>query len=282
MNHPKQHTLWLLAAIAAPIAHFSGSGWLTGAITALLVLPLTLLPRHWELPKPIAILQILWFGVVAGDLLPGSAAYWPSDNLIVVPLTILALAALTDHHAAPRIGAVLALCMALLSVPVWISAASRIEPEWLTPTLKPWSPGLTLTLLLPMLPAAGTEQRGRRATGAALLTIVLCALVQGTVGSIEAEDPFYQTARTLSHMEPVVASALTLGWYALTCFLLQNAGTIAKSSGLKPQTARILASASAAIAIFLPCKPNGTLVIAITVLLWLILPLHARPEGAPD
>ena len=47
-NTPKQHTLWLLAAIAAPAAHFSGSGWFVTALTALAVLPLMLLPKSWE------------------------------------------------------------------------------------------------------------------------------------------------------------------------------------------------------------------------------------------
>ena len=109
-NTPKQHTLWLLAAIAAPAAHFSGSGWLTAVLAAFIVLPLSLLPKDWsDMHKPLAIIQIGWLGAVAGSLLTESSAYWPSDNHWAVPLTILALAAWTGTAAAPRIGAVIAL-----------------------------------------------------------------------------------------------------------------------------------------------------------------------------
>lgn len=278
MNHPKQHTLWLLAALAAPIAHLSGTGWLTAALTALAILPLSLVPRSWEdIPKPLAYLEAIWLGVVAGLLLPASAANWPSDNTRVVPLTILALAIFTNTAAAPRIGSVLAFCMALLAISVGISAAQRIEPEWLAPTLSPWSPGLTLILLLPALPAAG--DRKRRIPYAALLTIAMTILTQGVLSpqvAAAVPDPFYQTARTLGHLEPVTAAGLTLGWYALTCFLLQNAAAIAKSNGIKPKTATTLAAAAAAIAILIPWQPNKILITAFTALLWLIVPLTRK------
>lgn len=278
MNHPKQHTLWLLAALAAPIAHLSGTGWLTAALTALAILPLSLIPRTWEdLPKSLAYLEILWLGITAGLLLPASAANWPSDNTHVVPLTILLLAVFTNAAAAPRIGAVLAFCMALLAIPVGIAASSHIEPEWLTPTISPWSPGLVLILLLPALPAAG--DRKRRIPYAALLTIVITALTQGTLSpqvAAKVPDPIYQTARTLGHLEPVTAAGLTLGWYALTCFLLQNTASIAKSGDIKPKTAITLATATAALTILIPLQPNKTLITAITILLWLLTPLTSK------
>ena len=92
----KQHTLWLLAALAAPIAHYSGSGWLMSGLAALAVLPLTRIPKSWEgLTRGMAFAQILWLGLVAGLLLPGSAACWPSEQDKAVPLTLLTLAALT-------------------------------------------------------------------------------------------------------------------------------------------------------------------------------------------
>lgn len=275
MNHNKRSTLWLLAALSAPIAHLSGTGWLTAALTALAILPLSLIPRSWEdIPKSLAYLQILWLGIVAGLLLPGSAANWPSDNTLVVPLTILTLAILTNAAAAPRIGAVLAFCMALLAIPVAIAAAKRVEPEWLSPQPGKWSPGLTLTLLLPALPAAGNQKR--RIPCAALLTIAISALTQGVLSpqvAAAVPAPFYQTARTLGHLEPVTAAALTLGWYALTAFLFQNAVMIAKSSSINPGIATALASAAAAITILVPQQLNTTLNTTITAILWLIVPL---------
>ena len=136
---PKQHTLWLLAAMSAPLAHFSGSGWLMTALAASAVLPLTLLPKAWEgMTKPLLLLQLLWLGAVAGALLSGSPAYWPSDNDLAVPLTILVLAALTGAPAAPRIGALLALCMALLTIPAAVSGvAYSLQPRSLNLRARP-------------------------------------------------------------------------------------------------------------------------------------------------
>ena len=107
----KQSQVWLLAALAAPIAHFSGCGWLTVLLTAALVLPLAILEKDWSFPRPVAFVQILWLGIVAGSLLPGAAACWPSDNSLAVPLTLLTLAALTGAAKAPRVAVVDAICM---------------------------------------------------------------------------------------------------------------------------------------------------------------------------
>ena len=124
----KQSQIWLLAALAAPIAHFSGCGWLTVLITAALVLPLAILEKDWSFPRPVAFVQILWLGIVAGSLQPGAAACWPSDNSVAVPLTLLTLAALTGAAKAPRIGAVLAFAMGLLALPVALSGAAHLNP----------------------------------------------------------------------------------------------------------------------------------------------------------
>lgn len=275
MNHPKQHTLWLLAAMTAPIAHFSGGGWLTGAIAALALLPLTLLSRRWEFSKPVAVAQLLWLGIVMGLLLPGSAVYWPSDNTTVVPLTILLLAALTGHHAAPRIGAVVAMCMALLSIPVWISAATRIERAWLVPMAQPWPWSLSLALLLPTLPASGEAGKGRRGICVLILTIVIMALVQGTIGPSTAAslpDPAYQTARSLGHMEPVAASVLTLGWYAMSCAILQSGSITAQRSGISPKWASVLVLGTSTILVLFPQQPDAWFVTIISLFLWVITP----------
>ena len=124
----KQNTIWLLAALSAPLAHFSGSGWLTAALAALAVLPLTFLPKDWSrMGKPLATIQIAWLSAVVGTLLSGSSAYWPSDNHWAVPLTILTLAAWTGTASAHRIGAVVGFCMALLAIPVLVFAVVRLK-----------------------------------------------------------------------------------------------------------------------------------------------------------
>ena len=271
----KQHRYWLLATLAAPLAYFSGSGWLTAALASCAVLPLSLLPKDWsELNKPLAIIQIGWLGAVAGSLLTASSVYWPSDNHWAVPLTILALATWTGTAAAPRIGAVIALCMALLSIPTILSAAAHIEFAWLAPGLGEWPWGLTMALLLPNLPAGeGSGRKGILYGG--ILAAGLSALVQGTISANVAGEvtaPFYQTARTLGYLEPVVASAITLGWYAMTAYLLQSAKIIAKESGMEELWASVLAVGTATIFVLTKRQLHAPFWTVLTAFLWVLNP----------
>lgn len=278
----KQHTLWLLAALSAPLAHFSGAGWLAALLASAAVLPLSLLPKAWKgMPKPLAVVQMLWLGSVAGALLSGSAAYWPSDNDLVVPLTILALAAFTDSVAAPRIGAVLALCIGLLSVPAAISGAARIEPAWLRPEMGEWPWALTLALLLPNLPAGGGNRRSPVYAGIA--AVLLSALTQGTISSNVAAsvlDPFFQTAKTLGYLEPVIAAAMTLGWYAMTVYLLESARSIAAESAVKPQWATVLAVGTATGIALLRVQPYAPYWSLFGLFLWVLAPFLTKIKKA--
>ena len=271
----KQNTVWLLAALAAPLAHFSGSGWLTAALAACAVLPLSLLPKDWtDLNKPLAVIQIGWLGAVAGSLLTAGSTYWPSDNHWAVPLTILILAAWTGTAAAPRIGAVIALCMALLSIPTVLSAAAHIEFAWLAPGLGEWPWGLTLALLLPNLPAGGGSGR-RGGLYGGILAAGLSALVQGTISATvtgEVTDPFYQTARTLGYLEPVVASSMTFGWYAMTAYLLQSAKIIAEESGMAELWASVLTLGTATIFVLTKRQLHTPFWTVLSAFLWVLNP----------
>ena len=263
----KQHTLWLLAALAAPIAHYSGSGWLMSGLAALAVLPLTRIPKSWEgLTRGMAFVQILWLGLVAGLLLPGSAACWPSEQDKAVPLTLLTLAALTKPNRTAGVGAVLAFCMALLAIPLAVSGASGVELRWLGPELMPWPVGLTLVLLLPNLPSAGEDTRG--IFGTAFLTLALSALVQGSISlriASTSGSPIYETARTLGHLEPVTAAALTLGWYALASLFLDSAARIAWEGDIRMEVAYVLVWCTAAVFVLFGLQPNAWFVTVLSL-----------------
>ena len=275
----KQRTLWLLAAMAAPLAHFSGTGWMATLLASAAILPLSLLPKSWETSsKSMALVRILWLGAVAGILLRGSGAYWPSKNEVVVPLTLLALAAVTNSSAAPRIGAVLALVMGLLAIPLAVSGAARIEPGWLKPFPGSWSWGLALTLLLPNLPAAksGTV---RETVCAGLVSVLLSALVQGTIGVSVAEsvpDPFYQTARTLGYLEPVAAAAVTFGWYAVAVYHLESAKIIAAESEMGRIWATVLVAGTAAAMVLFKVQPKTPFWSLFGLFLWVLCPFLTK------
>lgn len=279
MKTKSRNNLWLLAAFAAPAAHFSGGGWLAAALTALAVLPLSLLPRRWVgMAKPVALAEAVWLGIVAGSLLANSAAYWPSDNDLAVPLTILTLAALTNAAAAPGTGAVVAFCMGLLALPAAVAGVSGLEFRWLRPAMPVWSGGLALAMLLPALPCSASEGKGRGLLTAGVLAVLLSALVQGVVApevAISLPDPFYQTARTLGHLEPVVAAGMTLGWYALTTLLLKSGSSIAENAGFRRRTASVLPVGTATASVLFLQQPNAWFVTITSAFFWVLIPfLH--------
>lgn len=274
----KQHRYWLLAALSAPLAHFSGSGWLTAALAACAVLPLSLVPKDWsDLGKTQASIQILWLGAVAGTLLSQSSAYWPSDNHWAVPLTILALTAWTDAASAPRIGAVIGFCVALLVIPIAISAATHIEPQWLDPTIGKWPWGLTLVLLLPNLPTG--EGSGKSILYGGTLAVLLSALVQGTISLKVAgmvDGPFYEAARTLGYLEPVIASAVTLGWYAMSAYILQSARFLAEKSDIDGVRACVLTIGTATIFVMAKRQLNTPFWTILSAFLWVMIPFLTK------
>ena len=274
----KQHTLWLLAALAAPLAHYAGSGWLMSGLAALAVLPLTRIPKSWEgLTRGMAFAQILWLGLVASLLLPGSAACWPSEQDKAVPLTLLTLAALTRPNRTARVGAVLAFCMTLLTIPLALSGTSGVELRWLAPELMPWPVGLTLVLLLPNLPSTGEGTKG--IPGTALLTLALSALVQGGISlkvASTAGSPIYETARTLGHLEPVTAAALTLGWYALASLFLDSAARIALEGEIRMEVAYVLVWCTAAVFGLFGLQPNAWFVTVLSLFWWVITPFFQK------
>ena len=275
---PKQSNLWLLAALAAPIAHFSGSGWLTALITAAVILPLTLLKKDWTFPKPVALLQILWLGMVAGSLLPASAACWPSDNGYAVPLTLLTLAALTRADHAHRIGAMLAFAMGLLALPIAVSGAANLKLQWLSPTTLTFNPMLALVLLLPALP--GEERgKGRSILGIGLMALLLSALIQGVLSPDVAgnlPDPEYQTARTVGYLEPVAATALTLGWYSVAMLLFSASTEIARKSQMEERLPYVLLWGTAATVVAFGWQPSATILAVLSTVLWCFTPFFQK------
>jgi len=233
-----------------------------------------LLPKDWERPLgPVVLAQLVSLGAVAGTLLQYSAVYWPSDNALAVPLVLLALAALTGNAAAPRIGALLALCMALTAVPAAVSGAAKAEPAWLRPTVEAWPWMLSLVLLLANLPAA---DRGKRSVGAVgILAVLPALLVQGILSpwvAASVPDPFWQTARTLGHLEPVIAVGMTLGWYVTALWLLRSAGCIAAGAGIKGKWADVLPVGTAAAVIILRMQPKALFWTVLGGFLWVLIP----------
>lgn len=283
----RQMTVWLAAAMSAPLAHFSGAGWVAVGLAALAMLPLTLLPREgWgNLGERMRMVEFLWLSAAAGLLLENSGVYWPaSQNEVFVPLTLLVLAVLTKLTAAPRVGTVVGMCLAVLYLPVLFGGAAQVELRWLAPASDGmWSGPLLITFLLPAL--AGIWRREKQGRGQ---TLALCGgigvlfglLTQGILSPHVAAglpDAFHQMGRSMrlgsiSRIEPIVAVAVTLGWYALCSFLLSSAVQLAKGTGMGERTAVLAAAAIAAGVILARVQLPDAAVVILSLFLWVLVP----------
>ena len=276
----KQHTLWLIAAVSAPLAHFSSCGWFPALLASAVILPLNLVPKCWEgMSRTLTMIQIIWFGIVAGILLKNSAVYWPSDQELTVPLTLLALAAVTGKKAGPRIGAVLAFCIGLLAIPVVIAGAKHLEPRWLGWIAGSWPGAQCLILLFPSLPSASGERKAGRSGVVGMLALLMTLLVQGTISPEAAgavPDPFYQTARTLGHLEPIAAVGMTLGWYAMAIYLLRSASMIGEGGEIRSWTANVLPLGTAAAVILTKWQPDYRICLILSAFLWIFAPFLSK------
>lgn len=239
---------------------------------------MAVVPKDWEgQTKGMALVQCLWLGVVAGALLQNSAACWPSDNDLAVPLILLALAAVTRSATAPRVGAVLALCVALTAIPTAAAGAGKLEPDWLMPVPTEWPWTLSLVLLLPNLPAGGRSGKGTAAVG--VLATVLALLTQGIISPQVASvvpDPFWQTARTLGYLEPIIAAGLTLSWYSMTVWIMESARRIASEAGIKSRWAGVLVPATAVAAILSGVQLHRPIWGVLSALLWVLSPFLTK------
>lgn len=283
---PRQMTVWLAAAASAPLAHASGAGWLALALGALTVLPLTLLPSGWDgLGQWVRVVEFAWLSVVTGLLAQNSGVYWPaSQNEEFVPLVLLVLAALTGRFAAPRVGAVIGLCLAVLYVPVFTGGAAQVEPNWLKPVVGKWSGLALVTFLLPALSGVwhtACRDRGRAALACVAVAILFGLLTQGILSpgvAAKLPDAFHQMSRSirigvLSRIEPLTAVAVTLGWYALCSFLLSAAMELAQGFRIQEKTSRLaFVAASSAIAL-LHVELPGALVVVLSLVLWVLVPI---------
>lgn len=279
--------LWLLAAMTAPLAHNAGMGWLSMLLAGLGMLPLTLLSGNgWkELGKTASLAEFVWLAVTAGVLLQNSGSCWPASNHErFVPLVLLALAACTRLHAAVPAGAVCGLCMLVLTAPLVAAGIGQVELQWLKPAgAGQWSGETLVVFLIPALLGiwnSGKQGRGTILAAAASIGVLFAMLTQGILSpwvAATTPDALRQVGRTIGfgvfgRMEPVLAVAMTIGWYALTALLIGSAAEIGKNLRLPPKSAAFIASAIAGLIVVFRIQISGAFFVIISLILWILLP----------
>lgn len=274
--------MWLLAAMSAPLAHFSGCGWLTALLLSAAVLPVCVLPGDgWRrMGKFWCGLELAWFVAAAGVLVRHSAEYWPSSSSWFVPVTLLALSVWSiGSEKGARTGSVLGWILLGLFGVVVLAGLSQIDLSWEMPEAKIWEPELLLALMIPALAGIWTEERGGVRTGAGAAAVVFALLVQGILSpgvSSGAQSPFYEMASSLTAggicWELPTAVAMTLGWYTLASLLVNAAGEMASVCEIPEKWGRGIIFAGAAAATLVNIEQIAWTFPVISLILWVIIP----------
>ena len=278
---------WLLAAMAAPLAHASGAGWLVAGVLAGIALPLTRrIGNGWErMGKPMLFAQLVWMSVMLGILLQSVENYWPAPRAYVVALTLLVLAALPiSRERSARIGAVLLWAVALLFVPIGLCALGEIRMDLLMPRWDGWAWAMVPGLLLPGLYGLVQENNeGIKKKTLAVVGIFVTAmgiLTQGIVGERISQmepAPLHVAAQTmrlggLSRFEVIVSMAMTLSYYAMTSYMMECAKAAGTRLGITGNgLAWCVATVSGASLLWL--KDGAQIWAAGCVIAWCILPI---------
>lgn len=282
---PRQLWAWLAVGMSAPLAHWSGAGWLTALVTAAAVLPLSALgAKGWaDAGKWISAAGLIWIVAVLASLIPESGEYWPGNqNERVVPLALIVLAALSaGGEKAARVGSVLFWVLVLVYAPVVLGASAGIEWEYLAETGLEWAPGLIAVLTVPALAGLWQEEgAARNIAPLGILAVAFAGITQGmlSIAACEMDTPFYEVGRSLrlggmSRFEPLIAVAVTFGWYCFASFLLSAAAQLGSRIGWKePWGIWGAGGITAALVLFDVQFDHWILAIGGTVL-WILLPI---------
>lgn len=281
--------LWLFAAIIAPLAHFTGAGYMAVALAAGAILPLGLLAGggFQQMGKSLSLLEWLWMMAVLAHLLPWAGDYWPSNaSSLAVSLTLLGLAAVAGGpERSARICCCLFWVSGLMFAGILLASVKEVEFQWLTPEPGEWSGELIVTLLLPALCALFDRRESGDVSASVVvgvLAVGLGAVLQGTLSAavaLKESAPFFELGRSIGSIgfEPVVAVTMTLGWYCLCSLLFQTSVGFAKKRGIAEGKARIVTLLVTGALLLAGLEINGRALTGISLVLWVLVPmLHPK------
>lgn len=225
-NQNKKGSLWYTAALLVPVVHSASVlPWpmavAEGAAAAFLG-KFSKWGTGWVLT-----LQKIWAGVMAGVFLQWSGYYW--DDIAIsrtAPLVLLVLALWTTmvQGKAPRVGCVLIWPLLFLLGAVLLSGISEVELEYLRPAWKMGAAPLAAVLLIP------SNFEGKAKWKLPFVAIVVSVITSGVLSpdvTVSSQSGIYEISRSLSllgiaeRFESLVAAAMTMGFYAVTAYLLE-------------------------------------------------------------
>lgn len=278
----RQMLLWSLAAVSAPLAIYAGdSSWEWTLIVGILctcVVIVTLKLGEANRSLILRLVQLAGLAVEAGTFAKDISACWGQDGM-VMPLTLIVLAALSAEGGAERAGRVsctIAWIVAILYVIVLAAGTKNLDIHRINPDGK-GNRMLIPTFLVPALFVTLPYRKGKVKYWLlvdALFAAVISLWCAGTgcgepTSSISV--PIYEYSRSLNllgvaeRFEAVTSVALTLGMFCLLSMLLCAAETLMNNGA-------ILAGVGAAIVTAL-APGNAAGLTIITLICWVGIPI---------
>lgn len=260
---------------AALIQTASGENWVDVVLMAALAWVLLRLPRAQRIPRWVELLQILWSGVLTGQVLCWFSGCWPGFPLwACLGLVVLALwQTAKGSKAVAAAASVLGLFQLALIAGVLLAGVHSVRVPNLFPRY-PHFPGWLLTALL--LPALGGKEKGN-ALWPCVWALVICLVTGGVVpaGATQSSvNAFWEMSRSLSvfgkirRLESLTAVGLSLGFFLLLCFLL--------GGGKKESKVEKVLPAALGLSLFgMNLTVGGNMAAAVSVVLWILLPMLA-------
>lgn len=283
---------WLLTALFAPLAHFSGDSWLAVLLAGVICCcALALLP-HYEgavvSSKGLCLVEYIWALLLLSRFAPLSAQYWPGRGSgVVIPAVLLLLAAYANANRPSRVAGVLFWVLAAGLVPIIIAGGKDVDPRWLLPRDMDLSLLLIPALLTPFaarfLPTQHREGWGWY-PWITLLGVTLCLITNGVLShQVASADPtpFRQLSRSLtigsaSRFESLVSVLITMGWFGLYSLLLRIANVLGYKAGITI-TENSYVNAVVVYALSYITAISDLLLTVVTIILWVLLPfVHGK------
>lgn len=238
----RERRIWLMTAMVAPVVHTaSGCSWLPvlliGAVCMAICWGMDAISSGKELSEWVAWVKLLWIAPVICVIMSWSALYWQGisaqSGTAYVILAVAALAAYQGEKKSARAGNILRYFIAILIGAVLFSGLKDMRWENLRPQWQTSSADFILAFLIPSLVSAGMGVTGRIQTKLKMLAFagVVAVIVSGVLTlreSVALRAPFYELSRSASllgvakRFESVTACGMTLGFYVLLSFLLNN------------------------------------------------------------
>lgn len=280
----RQNQMWLMAAIAAPLAKaVSGCSWaavlVIGGITLLIGWWLN---RYRAEQKPwLDTLQGLWASVVASELLFWCEECWPGyRDAKAAALILLALciwSACGERRRGARVGCILIWPLGFLLGLILLSAVSEIKIENLNPSWQMPDAALVTILLVTTLYTGAERGTGASVRAGLLCYGILVSMVMAGVLSPRvsgaSETGLYELSRSISffgvsqRLESVAAAGMTIGYFGGIAYLLSIPEETANRSRM------VLFYGVLAGGLFLMEIRLDSRVMAIgSILIWVVIP----------